>query len=82
MLIDFDSSVGNVHGYTKEGAAYGNTRTLGYPPLLATGAGSDEVRHVRLRKGSANKQRGVLATTQHEALAGPKRWIEAERSTW
>jgi Transposase DDE domain group 1 len=58
LVIDIDSFVGEVHGYDKQGAAYGYTRTLGYHPLLATRAGSDEVLHVRLRKGSANTQRG------------------------
>jgi hypothetical protein len=60
LVIDLDSFVGEVHGYDKQGAAYGYTRELGYHPLLATRAGSDEVLHVRLRKGSANTQRGAL----------------------
>ena len=60
LVVDLDSFVGEVHGYQKEGAAYGYTRELGYHPLLATRAGSDEVLHVRLRKGSANTQRGGL----------------------
>jgi hypothetical protein len=59
-VLDLDSFVGEVHGHEKEGAAYGYTRELGYHPLLATRAGSDEVVHVRLRKGSANTQRGAL----------------------
>ena len=60
LVIDLDSFVGEVHGYEKEGAAYGYTRERGYHPLLATRAGTDEVLHVRLRKGSANTQRGAL----------------------
>jgi hypothetical protein len=60
LVLDLDSFVGEVHGHEKEGAAYGYTRELGYHPLLATRAGSDEVVHVRLRKGSANTQRGAL----------------------
>jgi len=36
MTIDLDSTVCEVHGYHKQGAAYGYTRTLGYHPLLAT----------------------------------------------
>jgi hypothetical protein len=60
LTVDLDSFVGEVHGYEKEGAAYGYTRELGYHPLLATRAGSDEVLHVRLRTGSANTQRGAL----------------------
>ena len=59
LVIDLDSFVGEVHGYDKQGAAYGYTRELGYHPLLASRAGSDEVLHVRLRKGSANTQRGA-----------------------
>src|SRR6266516_1356271 len=59
LVIDLDSFVGEVHGYEKEGAAYGYTRERGYHPLLATRAGTDEVLHVRLRKGSANTQRGA-----------------------
>src|SRR5439155_8463784 len=42
-----------------QGAAYGHTRELGYHPLLATRAGSDELLHVRLRTGSAHTQRGA-----------------------
>jgi len=35
LVIDVDSTVCEVHGYAKQGAAYGYTRTLGYDPLLA-----------------------------------------------
>ena len=59
LTVDLDSFVGEVHGYDKQGAAYGYTRELGYHPLLATRAGSDEVLHVRLRTGSAHTQRGA-----------------------
>jgi hypothetical protein len=59
LVVDLDSFVGEVHGYAKQGAAYGYTRELGYHPLLATRAGTDETLHVRLRKGSANTQRGA-----------------------
>ena len=44
----------------KQGAGYGYTRKLGYHPILATRADTGEVLHVRLRKGSANTQRGAL----------------------
>jgi len=60
LVIDLDSFVGEVHGYDKQGAAYGYTRELGYHSLLATRADSDEVLHVRLRTGSAHTQRGAL----------------------
>ena len=52
--------VGEVHGAQKQGAGYGYTHTLGYHPILATRSDTGEVLHVRLRKGQANTQRGVL----------------------
>lgn len=59
MTIDLDSTICEVHGKQKHGAAYGYTKVLGYHPLLATRAETGEVLHARLRKGSANTQRGV-----------------------
>jgi hypothetical protein len=60
LVVDVDSFVGEVHGYKKQGAAYGYTRRLGYHPLLATRSDTGEVLHIRLRKGSANTSRGML----------------------
>jgi hypothetical protein len=60
LVIDVDSFVGEVHGRCKQGAGYGYTGKLGYHPLLATRADTNEVLHVRLRKGQANTQRGAL----------------------
>ncbi len=60
LVIDIDSFIGEVHGPGKQGAGYGYTHRLGYHPLLATRADSNEVLHVRLRKGQANTQRGAL----------------------
>jgi hypothetical protein len=57
MTIDMDSTICEVHGHAKQGAAYGYTRKLGYHPLLATLAETGEVLHARLRKGSS--QRGT-----------------------
>ena len=59
MTIDLDSTICEVHGKHKQGAAYGYTRKLGYHPILATRAGTGEVLHARLRTGSANSQRGT-----------------------
>jgi Transposase DDE domain group 1 len=59
LVIDVDSFVGEVFGHSKQGAGYGYTRKLGYHPLLATRADTNEVLHVRLRKGQANTQRGA-----------------------
>ncbi|HEX9311913.1 MAG TPA: IS1380 family transposase [Actinomycetota bacterium] len=58
--VDMDSTVCEVHGYHKQGAAYGYTRRLGLHPLLATRASTGEVLHVRQRKGSANTARGAV----------------------
>lgn len=57
MTIDLDSTICEVHGKAKHGAAYGYTKVLGYHPILATRAGTGEVLHARLRKGSS--QRGA-----------------------
>jgi hypothetical protein len=59
MFIDMDSTICEVHGYHKQGAAYGYTRKLGYHPLVATRADTGEMLHARMRKGSANTSRGA-----------------------
>jgi Transposase DDE domain group 1 len=48
-----------VHGYHKQGAAYGYTHTLGYHPLVASRADTGEVLHARQRTGRANTARGT-----------------------
>jgi hypothetical protein len=60
LVIDVDSFVGEVCGYLKQGAAYGYTRLFGYHPILATRADTREALHFRLRRGSANTQKGVV----------------------
>jgi len=37
LVIDLDSTICEVYGKAKQGAAYGYTKVLGYHPLLATG---------------------------------------------
>jgi hypothetical protein len=59
LVMDLDSTITEVHGHAKAGAAYGYTRQLGYHPLLATRADTGEVLFCRLRKGSAASGRGV-----------------------
>jgi hypothetical protein len=59
-VIDVDSFIGEVHGYLKQGASFGYTKKRGYQPLLASRAETGEVLHVRLRKGAANTQRGIV----------------------
>ncbi len=63
LVIDVDSFVGEVCGRLKQGAAYGYTKVLGYHPILATRSDTREVLHIRLRKGSANTQKGMLRFT-------------------
>jgi hypothetical protein len=59
LVIDVDSTICDVEGKAKQGAAYGYTKVLGYHPLLATRADTGEVLHARMRKGSANTARGT-----------------------
>ena len=72
VVIDVDSFVGEVCGRLKQGAAYGYTKVFGYHPILATRADTREVLHIRLRKGSANTQKGMLRFTD-ELIARVKR---------
>ena len=59
LVIDVDSTICEVTGKAKQGAAFGYTKVLGYHPLLATRADTGEVLHARIRKGSTNTQRGT-----------------------
>lgn len=88
LVIDVDSFVGEVFGSRKQGAAFGYTRVRGYHPLIATRAGTGEVLHVRLRKGSANTSRGMLrfcdeliARMQRAGATGPK-LLRADSGFW
>ncbi len=56
--MDFDSTICEVSGKAKQGAAYGYTNVLGYHPLVATRADTGEVVGARLREGAS--QRGVV----------------------
>jgi len=88
LVIDVDSFVGEVHGYAKQGAAFGYTRQRGYHPLLATRADTGEVIHIRCRKGSANTSRGMLrfcdeliARVERAGASGPK-LVRADSGFW
>jgi len=59
LVIDLDSTICEVHGHNKQGAAYGYTKSLGYHPLVATRAGTSEILFSRMRKGSAGSSRGI-----------------------
>jgi hypothetical protein len=76
VVIDLDSTICRVYGKAKAGAAYGYTKVLGYHPLLATLAGTGEVLHARMRKGSS--QRGhnrfieeLIARVRRAGATGP-----------
>jgi hypothetical protein len=73
MTIDLDSTVCEVHGHHKGGAAYGYTRQLGYHPLLATRADTGEVLHARQRTGRAASGRGAERFVKRDRRAGPPR---------
>ena len=59
MTLDIDSTIQQVYGKQKQGAAYGYTGVLGEHPLVATRADTGEVLHIRQRKGSAGSGRGA-----------------------
>jgi len=70
------------------GAAFGYTRKRGYHPILASRAETGEVLHLRLRKGSANTQRGILrftdeliARVNRAGATGPK-LMRADSGFW
>jgi len=88
LVIDVDSFVGEVHGYLKQGAAYGYTKLYGYHPILATRADTREALHIRLRRGSANTQKGVkrfvdelIARVDRAGATGPK-LLRADSGFW
>ena len=58
ITIDLDSTVCEVHGRDKHGAAYGHTNKLGYHPLVAVRDDTGEIVASRMRSGSS--QRGHL----------------------
>ena len=59
LVIDIDSTICEVEGKHKQGAAFGYTKVLGYHPILASRADTGEILHARMRKGSANTARGA-----------------------
>ncbi len=86
MTIDLDSTICEVHGKQKQGAAYGYTKVFGYHPLVATRAGTGEVLHTRLRKGSS--QRGAkrfaeeLIARVRRAGASGELTVRADAGFW
>ena len=88
LVIDLDSTVCEVHGHAKQGAAYGYTKCLGYHPLVATRAGTGEILFSRMRKGSAGSSRGInrfideLAGILRRARATGTTTVRADSGFW
>ena len=65
LTVDLDSTICEVYGLAKQGAARGYTGVRGYHPLLAScagdaaGAGATQLLHARLRGGNAGSGRGA-----------------------
>lgn len=58
MTMDMDSTIVEVAGPAKQGAAYGYTMVRGFHPLLATSAETGQVLACRMRGGNAGAARG------------------------
>ena len=88
LVVDLDSTICEVHGKQKQGAAYGYTKKLGYHPLLAARADTGEVLGARMRKGSAGSSRGVerfvdeLAANLRRAGAAGPTTVRADSGFW
>lgn len=61
LTIDIDSTIVEVQGRHKQGAAFGYTKVRGYHPQLATCAQTGQVLMSRLRGGSAGAARGAAS---------------------
>src|SRR5512135_3204851 len=65
VTVDLDSTICEVYGLAKQGAARGYTGVRGYHPLLAScagdtaGGGATQLLHTRLRGGNAGSGRGA-----------------------
>src|SRR4051794_16842188 len=88
LVVDVDSFVGEVCGPLKQGAGYGYTRVFGYHPILATRADTREALHIRLRRGSANTQKGsqrfceeLIARVERAGATGTK-LLRADSGFW
>jgi hypothetical protein len=77
LTIDLDSTIVEVHGRAKQGAAFGYTKVRGYHPQLATCAQTGQVLMSRPRGGSAGAARGAssfltetISRTRNAGAAG------------
>jgi len=86
LVVDLDSTICEVFGDHKQGAAYGYTKRKGYHPLMASRADTGEILHARLRKGSS--QRGanrfveeLVARVRRAGASGPI-LVRADAGFW
>ena len=88
VMVDIDDTIVEVHGYRKQGAAFGYSGVRGLNALLAT-VSTDQFAPViaaqRLRKGSAGSARGAarlaadtLALVRRSQLAGRDVLVRAD----
>jgi hypothetical protein len=88
VTVDLDDTIVEVHGYAKQGAAFGYSGVCGLNALLAT-VSTDQVAPViaaqRLRKGSVSSPRGAarlaadtLALIRRSQLAGRAVLVRAD----
>src|SRR4051812_10149479 len=88
VLVDLDDTIVEVHGYQKQGAAFGYSGVRGLNALLATvstGRVAPVIAAQRLRKGSAGSPRGAarlatdtLALIRRSQLAGRNVLVRAD----
>jgi Transposase DDE domain group 1 len=87
-MIDVDSFLCEVHSQRKQGASIGYTHRLGYHPLIATRADTQETLHIRLRTGAAHTSRGILrfidelAARVRQAGACGELVLRADKGFW
>ncbi|MCT1641459.1 IS1380 family transposase [Dietzia cinnamea] len=88
VMVDLDDTIIEVHGYAKQGAAFGYSGIRGLNAVLAT-VSTDQIAPViaaqRLRKGSVGSPRGAarlaadaLALVRRSALAGRQVLVRAD----
>lgn len=88
VMVDLDDTIIEVHGYAKQGAAFGYSGIRGLNAVLATVA-TDQIAPViaaqRLRKGNAGSPRGAarlatdaLALVRRSSLAGRPVLVRAD----
>ena len=79
VTVDLDSTICEVYGLAKQGAARGYTGVRGYHPLLAScagdaaGGGATQLLHARLRGGNAGSGRGAGSFVRRGARPAARR---------